>query len=181
MNQFIFLRHGETDWNLKGWFQGQNDIELNNHGRSQAIIAANILHKINFDCLYTSPLSRAKETAAIIKEQLTNNIPLVELDGLGECHSEVVARLIYNGFARTKLPLFDHETDKTESPDLFLLRIKKAINEIFKNESTFPLIVAHGGTYWAICEIIGIKANDIHNCQPVLFKKVDGEWSQKVI
>jgi len=63
-----FVRHGETDWNKKGLFQGSTDIELNDVGRGQARDAHDrLLRKgISFEKVYSSPLVRAIETAKII-------------------------------------------------------------------------------------------------------------------
>ena len=63
------LRHGETDYNKEGIFQGQNDIDLNKKGIQQAKITAESLKNIYFDKVYVSPLKRAIETAKIV----TNN------------------------------------------------------------------------------------------------------------
>ena len=64
--EIILVRHGETNWNLEGRLMGQKDIPLNDKGREQAEILRNKLINIEFDRCYSSPLSRAKETARII-------------------------------------------------------------------------------------------------------------------
>lgn len=61
------IRHGETEWNKLGKFQGSTDIALSEDGIKQAYLAAKVL-KGKFDHIYTSPLSRAKQTADIIGE-----------------------------------------------------------------------------------------------------------------
>lgn len=62
------VRHGETDWNLKGIIQGNTDIPLNKNGRIQAKELKKKLAKVNFDKVYSSDMKRAKETAEIIVE-----------------------------------------------------------------------------------------------------------------
>jgi phosphoserine phosphatase len=64
----IFLvRHGETEWNRLGRFQGRNDQPLNGEGRKQAQALAEALKDENFTALYASPLPRSMETAQFIK------------------------------------------------------------------------------------------------------------------
>jgi phosphoserine phosphatase len=64
--RFLLVRHGETDWNRAGKFQGQIDVPLNDNGRNQAGLAAEFLKTIPIDFAFTSPMSRPKETAQII-------------------------------------------------------------------------------------------------------------------
>lgn len=66
MSRLCLVRHGQTDWNLEGRYHGQSDVPLNEHGRSQAQVLAHFLQGQPFTAIYTSDLSRAKETAEII-------------------------------------------------------------------------------------------------------------------
>lgn len=69
-HQFLFLRHGQTDWNLEGRFQGRSDIPLNSTGLEQARYAAEILANEEINMIVSSPLIRALKTAAIVAERL---------------------------------------------------------------------------------------------------------------
>ncbi|MGN0290579.1 MAG: histidine phosphatase family protein, partial [Lachnospiraceae bacterium] len=64
-----FLRHGETSANKEGRIQGRIDIPLNEYGIELARITRDGIEKegILFDIIYASPLSRAKETAEIVR------------------------------------------------------------------------------------------------------------------
>ncbi len=64
--RIILVRHGETDWNQQGRFQGQIDIPLNKNGKSQAKAASDFLKNNNIQKAFSSSLSRPKETAQII-------------------------------------------------------------------------------------------------------------------
>src|SRR6056297_2314192 len=66
MTHICLVRHGETDWNLRGLVQGSTDIPLNERGYSQARAAGAYLAGEQWDYLYASPLSRAHKTAVTI-------------------------------------------------------------------------------------------------------------------
>ena len=71
------LRHGQTDWNIDLRLQGSTDIPLNETGKSQALTAAAHLHPENWDVIITSPLSRARDTAAIVAQSLGMQVVIV--------------------------------------------------------------------------------------------------------
>ncbi len=64
MTTLLLVRHGETDWNRDGRWQGHSDTHLNDVGREQAARLADELDGV--DVVYSSDLLRARETAEII-------------------------------------------------------------------------------------------------------------------
>lgn len=64
MTDVILIRHGETDWNVQGRFQGQIDVPLNTFGERQAARMAERLRHERVDALYCSDLLRTRQTAA---------------------------------------------------------------------------------------------------------------------
>jgi len=67
----IFLaRHGETEWNRVGRWQGKTDIPLSEVGRAQARALADRLRDRDVTEIFSSDLSRARETAEIVAETL---------------------------------------------------------------------------------------------------------------
>lgn len=61
--RLILIRHGETDWNVQGRYQGQADVPLNARGRQQAARVAESLANSGISAIYASDLRRARETA----------------------------------------------------------------------------------------------------------------------
>lgn len=84
MTRFCLVRHGQTDWNLEGRYQGQSDVPLNENGRYQARLLAQKLKSCPFAAIYTSDLVRARETADILAAALhlpvTGDARLREID-----------------------------------------------------------------------------------------------------
>ena len=74
--KLYIVRHGETEWNKARRIQGQVDIPLNEFGRRLARKTAKGLSDITFDLCYSSPLSRARETAALLLEG--RDTPVIE-------------------------------------------------------------------------------------------------------
>jgi broad specificity phosphatase PhoE len=102
MTTFYLIRHGETDWNVSGRWQGHTDVPLNEIGRMQARRLADRLRAegVYFDAIYSSDLERAWETAQIVAAVLECPArPLAALREIdvgawgGLTHSEVAARM----------------------------------------------------------------------------------------
>jgi len=70
--KLVLWRHGQTQWNMQGRFQGQTDIPLDEVGQQQAERAARLLAALQPSAIYSSDLIRAAATAA----------PLARLTGL---------------------------------------------------------------------------------------------------
>ncbi len=69
--KLLLFRHGATDWSLAGRHTGRTNLELNDLGRKQALRARRNLERVSPNDLhgariFSSPLSRAVETAAIV-------------------------------------------------------------------------------------------------------------------
>lgn len=68
--KLFLIRHGQTDWNIKGKIQGSHDIELNLTGIKQAEELSNKIleDKYKFSKIYSSPQKRAIKTAEILNK-----------------------------------------------------------------------------------------------------------------
>ncbi len=79
---FTCLRHGATDWNREGRFQGRTDNPLNEDGMRQAQEAASMLRGLGISRIVASPLVRAARTAEIIAAAIA--VPLAIDEGIIE-------------------------------------------------------------------------------------------------
>jgi probable phosphoglycerate mutase len=87
MTTILYLvRHGETDWNATGRWQGHTDVPLNERGLQQArLLAQRLLDEgVRFDAIYSSDLTRAYQTAweigSLLKVAVQLWPPLREID-----------------------------------------------------------------------------------------------------
>lgn len=83
------VRHGESEANAAGVFAGQTDSPLTPKGREQAKVVARALQPVHFDRIVTSPLSRTKDTAAVIAAG--RGIPVEAFDDLKEIDVGIAA------------------------------------------------------------------------------------------
>ena len=94
----LIARHGQTNWNLAGRWQSTSDIALNAQGRNQAAQLAVLLKEAGYAPrrLISSPLSRARETAQILGEEVgcyvETESALTELD-LGDFEGQLESDL----------------------------------------------------------------------------------------
>ncbi len=79
----ILMRHGETEWNREGRVMGRNPVPLSAAGRVQVEAAAEFARGLKLNLIVTSPLVRARESAAIVAERL-GGIELIEDERLSE-------------------------------------------------------------------------------------------------
>ena len=84
MTTLYLIRHGETDWNVEGRYQGQADPPLNSRGIEQSRELVKALREERLDVLCTSPLQRAAGTAQVLSRAL--RIPLTMDDRFMEIH-----------------------------------------------------------------------------------------------
>ena len=87
MTQIILVRHGQTPWNLDKIFRGSRDIPLNDQGREEARLAGEWLKGETIHAAYTSPLSRARDTAHAIARH--HHLTVADLPGLTDlCYGD---------------------------------------------------------------------------------------------
>lgn len=145
MKHIYLIRHGQTNWNLEGRLQGILDIPLNNAGKTQALFCAQAFQKIEHREIFTSPLSRALETAQIISQNtfqscVIPNHQLIERD------YGPLTGLLYEEI-KNQYPDYPHILPKNmEDFESLSHRIYEGILECTKfSVSENTLIISHGG------------------------------------
>jgi uncharacterized phosphatase len=143
MKQIFLVRHGETDWNSEGRFQGREDVPLNVNGEAQAMKLADAFCGIGIERVVTSHLSRARETAAMITRRLMIPEPMI-VEGLHERHyGEAAGLLPEERMARFPKGVIPPGQESVESLH------ERAVATYHYIAETFPekkiIIVSHGG------------------------------------
>jgi 2,3-bisphosphoglycerate-dependent phosphoglycerate mutase len=86
MPKLILVRHGQSLWNLEDRFTGWVDVPLTDQGRREASAAGQKLLGERIDVAYTSNLSRAQTTLALILEAMGVSVPTIRDEALNERH-----------------------------------------------------------------------------------------------
>jgi broad specificity phosphatase PhoE len=142
----VLARHGETDWNRDGVFQGHADPPLNDTGRAQARELAGRLAGVHVDVVYASDLRRAFQTAEIVAA--AKGLEVVPDPGLRE-----VDVGSWSGLTRAQIeerfPGVEHHDG--ESREAHRERVVRAVTRIAAaHPGETVLVVSHGGSLRAL-------------------------------
>jgi broad specificity phosphatase PhoE len=146
----LLVRHGETDWNRDGRWQGHSDTHLNELGRQQAERLAEELD--GADVVYSSDLIRARETAEILARRLGADVRLDERlreRGFGAWEGKTRAE-IEAEFADAHARWVAGEgpgADDAEPFEDFAVRVRGFLDDVLaRHPDETVLIVSHGGS-----------------------------------
>jgi probable phosphoglycerate mutase len=189
--RLLFIRHGETDWNVEGRLQGQTDIPLNGLGRYQSEDVARRLAKLvdRPDDLpwIVSPLGRTRQTAEIARKALGLDPMLYSVDD----RLKEITFGIWEGFTwaelRQKDPLigvtrekqkWDYQPPQGESYAMLAERVKPWLESL--SEET--VVVSHGGVARILMALIAAippdeaPRHDIHQGRVLEFADGRFKW-----
>ncbi|MCW6049812.1 histidine phosphatase family protein [Lyngbya sp. CCAP 1446/10] len=163
--RLLLVRHGETDWNRAGKFQGQIDVPLNDNGREQARQAAEFLKDVKLDFAISSSMLRPKETAEIILKyhgglQLELRDELREIShGLWEGKFESEIEASYPGLlAEWKISPEKVQMPEGENLEQVSIRAIAAWREIVQSVSGTGIVVAHDAVNKALlCHLFNLE------------------------
>ncbi|MEL7037148.1 MAG: histidine phosphatase family protein [Cyanobacteria bacterium J06592_8] len=158
--RILLVRHGETEWNRNGQFQGQIDVPLNENGREQGRKAAEFLKTVKLDFAFSSPLLRPKETAEIILQHHPNIELQLDQDlweishGLWEGKFETEIEQLYPGLLQQwKVAPETVQMPEGENLQQVWDRVKIAWDRIiqaYNQQAVTGLVVAHDAVNKAI-------------------------------
>ena len=180
---FYVLRHGQTDWNVQARLQGSTDIPLNDTGRAQARVAADILDGLGITRIVASPLSRALETAQIVGAKLgltpQTDVRLIERNfGLFEGLTLDEVRRERIEMRAHMNPVADldgkHYPDNAEPLGAVIDRVYDCVSECRQGDAC--LFVCHGIPFRAISRKFLGEMYSSPNAAPVRFEESGGRW-----
>ncbi len=168
---FLFLRHGESESNVRGLIGGATDYQLTDQGRQQARDAGALLRDRGVTRIFTSPLTRALETAQIAADAM-GGAPVEVVEGLRERNFGVWEGQPISVLVRGVTP------EGGESHESFEARITRSLNAITAPPTA--LMVAHAGVFRVLRR--NLAGADVperaRNAHPYAFDPSDngGDW-----
>ncbi len=170
-SRIFLVRHGETNWNKEGRFQGQINIPLNSNGKDQAKKASKYLNEINFNKAFSSSMDRPYETAKIILQN-KSDIEITKIENLVE-----ISHGLWEGKLENEIKEQWPELLKNwhETPEEVIMPEGESISEVSKRSvkaweeicltqknKDLTLLVAHDAVNKTlICNILGIDFSNI--------------------
>ena len=198
MSQRILLvRHGLTEWNREGRFQGHRDPGLSADGRAQGAVLARRLsgsHEDRPARIVCSPLVRALGTAEEIGAALPSPQPAIELDprwmeiGQGEWEGRTHADLQVSDAERYAewRSGNDHQPPGGEPISAVLARVGAALADVLASadaDGTWPVcVVAHGGSLRVAANLLLVLSlervwgMEMDNASVSILRRADGLW-----
>lgn len=170
--KLYIVRHGQTDGNVNKIMDGIRDIDLNETGKEQARITAELLRNTKFDLIICSPLSRTRHTMEIIN---INNYPVIYDDRIKERDCGEFTGKKFDSLNRDLYWNYYDETiyEKAENIDIFFERVFSFLDEIKNkyNDKTILLVTHEGVTKAINCYFNGVPEDGnlqglgIKNCE----------------
>ena len=177
---FFCLRHGTTDWNREGRFQGRTDNPMCDEGIAQAFGAARRLQKHRIDRIVTSPRIRAVKTAEIVAA--TSAIPVAIDDDLAEpdfgyLEGQVITEIMKAHNLKTVQDLITILPPDTEAWGLVAKRgLRCVAGWLDAHPQASILFVSHDGVMQAMFEALSGKWFHNRHGIPVRYAPTEKGW-----
>jgi broad specificity phosphatase PhoE len=153
---FYFARHGQTDWNAKGRWQGQTDIPLNDAGRDEARRLGASLESLGIRSIGSSDLARALETAEIVGAAMGLSVSLVDAAFRERSYGAFEGKTISECRAQdpVRWASFDRDPDAVlpgvETIPALEQRMWRGLESAIRGMEAPALIVSHGRSIRAL-------------------------------
>jgi len=179
MTKLLLVRHGQSEWNAMGRWQGKANPPLTDLGKEQALLAAKRLP--DFSILASSDLVRARETAEIFANahnKKPSDIfiePQVQERDAGEFSG------LTRGEIDKKFPGYlaqNRWPSGWEPDDVLIKRLREGLGRIIASstESDSIVVVTHGGCIYALESLLGAEYSRISNLGGRWFELIDHEF-----
>jgi len=171
MVNIILVRHGETDWNTEQVFRGRIDVPLNQVGLSQAEAVGRSLRDSDIDALYSSPLTRAFETAHMLAKG--RNLEIVSEEGFIDINFGLWQGISHQKVKEDFEDLYarwisePHEVTFPQGENLEQVKIRsqKALDTIVKNNPgrTVAIVSHRVVNKVLLCTVLGLDLTHFWN------------------
>ncbi len=157
----LLIRHGETDWNAAGRWQGHAPVPLNAEGLEQSAALGHYLahNGYRIDVLYSSDLQRARQTAEAVATPLglpvqtdprLREVDLGEWQGLTRTEAEAWDPVRYAAF---RADFYTVPPPHGESRNALKARVRAGFDDLVARHPEHTLaLVSHGGTLGMLIE-----------------------------
>ncbi len=178
---FLCLRHGATDWNRQGRFQGRTDNPLNDDGTAQAHAAAEKLRAVELGHVVSSPLLRAVQTAEIIANVASKTVTLdqglIELD-FGSFEGKAVRELMMQHGASSAQGLVDMlPADSEPWADVATRALWSVGRWLDRHPQDEILFVCHDAVMQSMAQTLTGKFFKNGHGRPFRFTRTDDAWT----
>ena len=179
MTKLLLVRHGQSEWNALGRWQGKANPPLTDLGKEQALLASRKLP--DFSILASSDLVRARETAEIFaraRNKEPDDIfiePQVQERDAGEFSGltrDEIDKKFPGYLAQNKWP------SGWEPDDVLIKRLREGLGRIIASapESDAIVIITHGGCIYALESLLGEQYRRISNLGGRWFELINNEF-----
>ncbi|MBE3554993.1 MAG: histidine phosphatase family protein [Thermicanus sp.] len=171
MWEFSFIRHGQTDWNKEGRFQGTLDIPLNQNGIREAELLADWSREFGWKRVYTSDLKRAVQTAEMVAQRI--RVPCIVEPSFRERHFGLLEGMefkkVVEQYGTGDVRVLERMGLGVESTQFLQRRLVYGVLKVIASLPPQPVaVVSHGGAInaflsWATHGELGIGVTRLRN------------------
>ena len=158
---FYYMRHGISESKIKNRID-HSHMDLSEEGINQVKSKKESIRKLTIKTVFSSPITRARETAKILFPD--NSIEIIE--EISECTKEIWDDI--------------ESCRESEAKKLYLEKVSRGIQKIQMKKIDQPfLLIAHGGTFWALSQILGFDFTLPKTADFIYLSCEQGIWKRK--